>query len=761
MVPIKWLWSHIVLKEKSVLVDLKQKNSSGIRLNYLSQCILVSLIAGVSTSQIYAADNQENPAAEDVVKLNKVIAKAKPKPKAKAEKKVQAGTLGTVSELETPFSIKRVDSKAIEENQAKSLAKLFESEAGVETKGSTYSINSHAVSVRGLQLDFTNGFKIDGHPFQMYGVELPLELFDEVQLLKGSTGFMYGIGSPGGLINYVTKKPNATQTLSASVGYSSDSIFSQHVDVGGRFGEEDRYGYRFNVINEEGETYNGTDIERQAVSLGLDAEITPNVKLRANGLYQERKLDGGINSIIVTRTGANAYVGNELPSPISGRKDLTAYDGLPYYDSKVWAASTGISWDLNENWNVDASYSHTYKQIDTRDENLYLRNIQGDYGVAIRQLYMPTLEFDSIQLRLSGDLETGWLKHKLIFGVDRQTQTRDLNIGNPALNPDTSTGGQNHLYPGTGPYPQGNLYQNSLDLAYGGYSPRKFFKISDWETRSAYISDKLSFNDQWSLLLGLRKFDYENNNYFVSGKLRNRYREKPFTPTAALLYTPNKNTTFYGSYVEALEDGGTVGNTYVNANDQLSPITSKQYELGVKTENNTWGVSSAIFRIEKGQGYATAQNYYSDDGLVRYDGIEFAGTYKPVKDLTLSASSSFIDAEYKKGQPAVLGNEPSAVAKFQGNLGAAYDIAAIEGLKVHGNFNYIGSQYLNTANDLKAPSYELLSLGTSYKTSWGDHQLTYRAELNNIFDKEYWIATNDGVVVGAPRTLNLNVKFDF
>ena len=115
--------------------------------------------------------------------------------------RLAAGALGARSDLETPFSTAQVSSAQIEDRQIRSLGTLFASDASVASKGGTYTQSAYAVSVRGLTLDFTNGYKIDGQPFQMYGVELPLEMFESVQLLKGATGFLYGFSAPGGIIN--------------------------------------------------------------------------------------------------------------------------------------------------------------------------------------------------------------------------------------------------------------------------------------------------------------------------------------------------------------------------------------------------------------------------------------------------------------------------------------------------------------------------------------------------------------------------------
>jgi iron complex outermembrane receptor protein len=727
----------MAIKERPMHSQGERNRRSGLQA--LTATLLLALASSAAMevgaqASIDASEEPEPPVApvlgRVLVSGDKTLVKKIP---------VRGGALGTRTDLQTPFSTYSLDTEEIEERQAKTIGKLFESQAGVEAKGDSYSIQPFSLNVRGLRLDFTNAYKIDGHPFQMYGVELPLEAFESVQLLKGASGFLYGMGAPGGIVNYISKKPPATPILSLAAGFTQDSIFSQHLDAGGRFGAGERFGYRFNALQERGEAYNGTRVARHAESLYLDARLSPSVTWQAHVLFQERNLDGGITAINVASAGARAYSGSRLPSAISGRKDLTGYDAS-YYNSTVWAASTGLRWVLNRAWTLDAEVAHTFKRINSRDETVHLRNASGDYDLALRQFYQPTLKYDSLQLRLEGDFTTAWIRHQVVTGVGLQWLTRDLNQGDPALDPDTNTGGQNHVYPSTA-LPTGNLYSSSLDLIYTGYSPRNFFEISTNRENSAFFSDTLA--------------------YYYSGRRRSVYHEKPVTPTVALLYSPRVDSTLYVSYVEALEDGGSVATNYANSGESLEPIESKQYELGFKTNRQRWALSAALFRIDRGAGYADANNYYSLDGTVRYEGVEANGQYRVQPDLTLLAGATLLRARYLQAAAAIEGNQVEAVARVQANLSLEKTFQSLPNLRVRVAVRHSGRQYIDTANRLEVSAYEVFSLGASYRVPLGTGQLTYRAELDNLLDEKYWLASSNALVVGPPRSLSLNVRYDF
>ncbi|CAH2774854.1 MAG: Ferrichrome-iron receptor [uncultured Paraburkholderia sp.] len=49
--------------------------------------------------------------------------------------------------------------------------------------------------------DTLNSFKMDGQTFPSWDTDLSLEPFEQVELLKGLSGFMYSFGSLGGIVN--------------------------------------------------------------------------------------------------------------------------------------------------------------------------------------------------------------------------------------------------------------------------------------------------------------------------------------------------------------------------------------------------------------------------------------------------------------------------------------------------------------------------------------------------------------------------------
>jgi hypothetical protein len=200
--------------------------------------------------------------------------------------------LGSRKQLDTPFSTTVITGDDLAERQVTKLGDVFFTDASVSDNSNANNAWSSYLTVRGLQLDWQNGFKINGMPFVSYGITLPYEQLEQVELLKGASGFMYGFGNPGGTVNYITKKPTDVFTASAELGYRSSHLWSEHVDVGGRAGPDNMFGYRLNLTHEEGKPSNAVGLNRNSVSLGLDARITRDLTWTFDGIYQDRSTFG-------------------------------------------------------------------------------------------------------------------------------------------------------------------------------------------------------------------------------------------------------------------------------------------------------------------------------------------------------------------------------------------------------------------------------------------------------------------------------------
>ncbi|MGJ3700999.1 TonB-dependent siderophore receptor [Variovorax sp. AFSI2.2] len=693
---------------------------------------LLVLCAAAQGSRAYAQEATDKAAA-----LPTVTATAAEETPQHLGAKVSSGALGARSQLETPFSTTVVKSEDLAERQVSKLGDVFALDASVSDNSGAYSSWASYITVRGLPLDWQNGYRMDGKPFLSYAITLPYEHFEQIELLKGSTGFMYGFGSPGGIVNYVTKRPTDQPVRSIDVGYKSNSVWSEHVDLGGRFGPDDRFGYRLNATHEEGKTFNDGGIRRDSVSLALDARLARDLTWNFDALYQKRKSTDQTPSI-----STSAYTGSRLPTAVRGDDQRLLGPGQ-HLTTDLQLYSTGLQYKLTPDWTLSTSYSHSTSKRSRNEGILYLQDASGNYD-DYRSDTREGHRFDQWQAMAEGKLRTGSIEHQLTLGASWQKQVNDYS--------------SNSIYQWIG---TGSIFGQNTN-AYASTTDLTLYRNSDITQRAIFASDTLKLSDRWSVLAGLRSTNYEQSGYGTDGIKTSEYAKKGVvTPTLALMFKPAADTTLYTSYVESLEQGSSVSSLYANNGELLKPLKSKQYELGIKTGRERWSATAALFRIERGAEYADSANALVQDGQSIYQGLELGASTRLGSQWQVGANLMFLDASYRRGSDNI-GNRVAGAPNFVATAQVSYAVPQVPGLKLSADAKYTGSTMLNASNQLRLPGYAIANIGASYATRINGHDTTFRVAVNNLTNRRYWEYQYDNYIKpGDPRTFSLSAKLDF
>ncbi|WP_180126114.1 TonB-dependent receptor [Rhodoferax sp. BLA1] len=651
--------------------------------------------------------------------------------------KASSGALGSRSVLDTPFSISSVGSAELEERLVTTTEQALRYDASTQQTGGEYG-QSASFSVRGLGLDDSNGFKIDGLPVASWGNTMPMEAFERIDLLKGLSGFMYGFGAPGGTVNYVLKRPTEDTQTSVAVGYKSDSLWSEHLDMGGRFGEDKRFGYRFNLAHEEGDTYvNRGRLDRTTASLAMDARLTNDLTATFDVLYSKR-LSNGNNFWGVDLSALQA-----MPTPVNPTL-ATQPDGS-YYNTVDRIATAGLQWRIAPDWNANFSWRTTRRDIDYNYSTLYVNNLNGNY-TADRSDYRFASDYDVLQAIVQGKLQTNGIDHDLTFGVSRQELTTRSDRASSYTDDIGSA----------------NIYSDSTLAITGSAADHPLYKSSVITQTALFASDTLAFNDKWSLILGARYTKFDQVSLNRAGATTTRYERNPLTPTAALLFKPSTDTTLYVSAVESLEKGGTAGVTTANAYEVMGPIKSRQYEVGYKIEHAHWSGSVALFRLDRTAEYTNAANYYVQDGITRYQGLDINGRLSLTRDLSLLGGVMLLDSTYVQNTSGLEGKRTTGTPHVQAALRADWRVAGVPGLGLSLGGKYVGSAAMNTTNSYKIAAYTVLEAGANYVTRISGKEVTFTGAIQNLADRQYWVYNGDNYAMpGAPRTLSLSARIAF
>ncbi|PSD22216.1 TonB-dependent siderophore receptor, partial [Stenotrophomonas maltophilia] len=430
------------------------------------------------------------------------------------------GALGDRVLRDTPFAITAVGREQIEQRQVVSLGEAFLLDPSVTTQVSAYASGwSSPIRNRGIDLNF-DSYRVNGLQVSSWGTEWPLEVMEQVDLLKGPGGFLYGFGAPGGIVNYITKKPTDTPTFSAQLGWREQGIVSAGMDVGGRFGNEQMFGYRFNAFEEKGETFNGGHVDRKVGALSLDARLSDALIWTFDGVFQSRDL----------REESPQYYFRgltSLPRPIAGNTG-NSVSGT-YYDTRSSLLSTRLDWQINSDWKTSLSYGVTTSWNDVNKIFAYIDSPNGDYDVNVYELGGKS-EWRLAQAMLQGSFRTGPLQHQVVAGISHQT---GLGWDRPY---EWSLIGR------------ANLYQRH-DIRHDAVGSRMMTRGDETVQQAVFASDTVDLGSGWSVLAGWRYNDYET---------KGRYHTYPVTPTYAVMFKPSEAVTLYASYIESLEAGSRV-----------------------------------------------------------------------------------------------------------------------------------------------------------------------------------------------------------
>ncbi len=577
----------------------------------------------------------------------------------------------------------------------------------------------------------------------VYGVAPNYRAFTEyaerVEVLKGPGALMYGI-SPnsgvGGVINIVPKRPLDQDLTRFTGSYASDTQVGGHLDISRRFGEQNQFGVRFNGSLQGGDT--AVDDQHRDVGIGAIALDYRGERLRLNLDYisQKESWEGASRPFTIAP-------GVDVPSAPNGRTSLPQKWG--WSDTKEQSVLLGGEYDLNDSLTVFAHAGGGRSDVKRMSDQV------------------PRILNDA------GDTENtpGYYK----FNVDRSTADvglRALFATGPVTHTTTlmATRYQDELSRGinNGTIIRSNIY-HPVERPEQTINTPKVLRISESELSGVALTDTLGvLDDRLQLTLGLRRQAIESRNYNAAGAVSSRYKDNATTPLVGVVVKPWDDVSLYYNYVEGLSKGDIAPGTASNAGETFAPYESKQHELGVKYEHGTFMTTVALFQIEKPSGELGANGVYSVQAEQRNRGVELSVYGEVAPGTRLMGGVTFLDGELTKSATAAnQGNKPVGVPEIQANLWAEYDTPWLEGFTLTGGAIYTDSQYVNQANTQALDSWTRIDAGARYATKIEGRPTTFRATVQNVFDREYWsgVASYGAFSPGYPRTLQVSATVDF
>ena len=658
------------------------------------------------------------------------------------------GALGAMKLQDTPYSMSVVSQDFLKNTQATTLDDVFKRNPFTQVFSPSGAGYASAVNIRGFSSAGNLNIANDGLRFStLADAGNFLEETEQLEVITGLTGFLYGPASPGGLVNYVLKRPTYENYRSVTLGNAGGDNYYLHGDFGGKIDDEGKFAYRLNLLTQDGET--AIDMQkrrRELISLAVDWNVSDDLQIQFDASHKKTQNRGVTSYWYFADQGLR-------PSASKLDNDKLYSQKWAFSDNETDKGGVRAKWRLNDTFSLRGAFA---TQRFT-EENTYTGPSVNNPGEYIQQLYaFAPIEHqeNSGYLFLDAAFETGTIGHKMTMGYQgNNTRIKQYEDHIP------SNGTQYDDVIGR-PLPIGDNEQVGKPSYSIGHGKQRLASTS--QSNNFLIGDIITFNDQWSSILGVTRTQiktYGNDFVYSSPEKKTRYDESKTSPSLSLIYKPVPWLTTYATYIEGLQAGGTASYEALNAGEMFAPQVSKQYELGAKATVGETLLTLALFNIEKPNGFTGIDKIYSEDGKQVNNGMEFSVTGKVTPQLTIIGGFTLLDPKIKDTKiKANEGNAPADVAKQLAKVYAEYDINTLPGLALTGGAFYTGKQYTDEANDYQLPSFTTFDAGARYRMKVSENDLTLRMNVSNLANKDYWLNSH---YLGDPRTVQFSAQLEF
>lgn len=664
----------------------------------------------------------------------------------KAKRLSNSATFGRRDLIDVPFSVGTVVRETIEDQRAYRSREVLKNDASFNM--SLGYIGDDGISLRGFSQASWNtqgNRRLDGMPAAFArGEVVSIENKEAVEILKGAAGLRYGVGAPGGVINYVRKKPTSSLKAGLSLDANSFGRLNSTVDLGGPLSEG--LGYRLvGVAEKTAGLTDWSDGERTLTSAmlawkpydGLDLDFSLDRTFSRSGLE-------GIIPISV-----NGKVFTDLPKSFSPYGPNTRWE----VDANIYSLGGRLA--LRDGWDFV-----TRSQVsDTRtSSNMYgyIKNIQDNGDVTLDEYTSGNRAERAfgLQSQLEGRFESGPLGHDLTAGFAwNRRQTFDVTSYFGA----TRLSANLYHWP-----PPGNITTNAPALRNGHMTAGS----DEW---GVFLTDFVALAPWLEVMGGVRYVNLLVQAFGNTYQNPNRYRAYAFSPSAALTLKPAAGVATYVLYTEGLEQGGTAGATLANANEVLPPKRTRQGELGFKLDRSMLKADGALFYAEQPIEYTDPNNSLVQSGKAVHRGVEANVAFRVLKPLALRGGGMLLSAvQESTGTPARDGKRVERAPSAQGNLGLDADLGFIEGLGFHTTLYAVSERPLENTEKFFFDPYTRWDLGLKYAFKARKSDCTLRFNVENVDDRSYlYGGAHYGAVFGGwanwgnPRnyTLALDAKY--
>lgn len=595
------------------------------------------------------------------------------------------------------------------------------------------------ITIRGMNngsKGTTSNFFIDGsrddaeYIRDFYNIE-------RIEFLKGPNAMAFGRGSPGGVVNRVSKFADGARRRGLVLSGGSFENRRAEADIGDNVNEN--FALRLNSMYQKSNSYRRyAEFERYAFNPTATVDLGKNTELRFGyeHFQDERFPDRGIPSQngVAYVTDPSSFFGNPNENKANATINSTYATLIHDFDKS-----------LNLKNHIRYTTNHKFYQ------NVVPGAISGDSVTLTAYNAKQERNNFTNQTDIVKKFTTGSMKHKTLIGSEITVQ-------------DSTKVKTNGTFSDTGTTSTTVSLSNPFNYSSISYDSIANNNESDVEVYAGYIQDQIDVNEYLQLTAGMRVDRFAINFQDIENNQDFKRIDVMYSPRAGIVVKPQESVSIYGSYsVTYLPSSGDQFDSLSVTTSALKPEKFQNYEVGTKWDvTPKLNLSTALYQIDRTRTPADdpdGSGYLVLTGESRTRGIELSATGKITDRWQTIAGYAFQDAEVTSTtENATKGAKVALVPHNTFSLWNKYDFTN----QWAGALGIISQsdQFAAADNTVRLKGFTRFDAAAYYRIN-----PDYRMQLNveNIFDRGYiqTAHSNNNILPGSPRAFKLSLVANF
>jgi len=581
-------------------------------------------------------------------------------------------------------------------------------------------------------------------------------IYDRAEVVRGATGLMNGLGTPGASINLVRKRPTTDLQASAKLSGGTWDYRRGEADVSGPVNEARTVRARLVAAAQDNQSQVDYEKEKRKVLYGIvEADLAPNTLATIGFAWQDYKATGVGRSgrpffyTDGTRTHWRRSDSSGARWASTERENRSYFASLEHQFGSGWRSKATLTRDGSD-----------YTEVPGWTDEFGVDKATGK-GVSLwSALWAGKPVQDTLDVYASGPVELFGRRHELVLGAT-SSRTRNDTQGHGRWSFEGWNSAIDNIFSWDGNTP---VQPNNPPISDIHSSER---------SNSLYATARIKASDRLALILGTRVTSWkrsQSETAYDTGTTDSSYRQETgeVTPYAGLVYDISRDWSVYGSYTNIFQPQNNMGAD----GHYLDPQLGNSYETGIKGAlmDNRLNVSAAVYKTKQDNFAVSIPGAFAPDGSQAYRAA--SGTSSRGLELEVAgqlahnwqgmagfARNMSADADGKQLNTEV---PQSTLKLFSSYRLPQFGGAGAGGLNVGGglrwqNHTWSDMSYLALPGDpiIRQGSYVLADAMLQYAFN---QTVGVSVNLNNLFDKRYQVNSNSSYY-GEGRNIRMALTF--